>query len=322
MHISYFTHPGGLLINTGFGYAGFNIVTSLQQLGNKVTFNDPTAEIQLMFSQPPYFEKFDGPNIGYTPWESTEIPDDWYDGLQNCEYFWTTSELNKKWYESLGIDVSFVYPHGIANIWTPRKRNPRPDRIKFLHVGEPAPRKCGQMVFDAFIELFAGTSHSLTIKSHGQSTIRSHTAMGVESPTIYPNVNLITSDFSESEMVSLFQTHDVLVYPSWGEGFGFIPLQALATGMPVIFNSSWAPYSKFSVGLEVEDRLVDSPWPLMHPGQMLEPSYESVKQQMTEVVEYYSKYHRLALEQSDTLREEFSWIRQSAKAMKEFVKIL
>lgn len=322
MHISYYTHPGGLLLSTGFGHAGFNIVRSLQKLGNTVSFDNPEADVQLMFTQPPHFKEFDGPCVGYTPWESTEIPGEWYDYFNRCDYFWATSELNKSWYENLGIDVDFVYPHGISDVWTARKRSPLTKKVKFLHVGEPAPRKGGQMVFDAFVELFSDTEHSLTIKSHDQSSIRSTTALGVDRPTIYKNVSLITKDYTEEEMVALFLSHDVLVYPSWGEGFGFIPLQAMATGMPVIFNPTWAPYKNFSVGLDVEDSLAPSPWPLIHPGQMLEPSYESLKSQMIEAVENYGVYSERAWANCPILKEEFSWENQSSRAMKKFVNFV
>lgn len=316
MDISYYTHRDGLLTSTGFGYAGFNIVKTIQELGHKVTFDDPTAKIQLMFTQPPSFKDHSGHNIGYTPWESTEVPEGWLEKIATVDSFWATSELNKAWYESLGVRVDYVFPHGISDLWTHRKRRPR-KRIKFLHIGEPAPRKCGQLVFDCFVELFKDTPHTLTIKSNGPSSIRHDPKISgvLQTPSDFSNVTLITENISESEMVSLYLNHDVLVYPSWGEGFGFIPIQALATGMPVIFNSSWAPYKNYSVGLEVEDALHQSPWPIMHPGQMLKPSKESVKANMLAATEDFELFSGRAFTQADDLKKEFSWKRQTSLAI-------
>lgn len=316
MHISYFTHRDGLLTSTGFGYAGLNIVKSMQNLGHQVTFDDPGAEVQLMFTQPPYFKDHRGHNIGYTPWESTDVHEGWLEKIAMVESFWATSELNKAWYESLGVKVDYVFPHGVSDVWTHRKREPK-KRIKFLHIGEPAPRKSGQLVFDSFIELFKNSEHTLTIKSNGPSSIRHdpHIAGVLQTPSDFKNVRLITDNITESEMVSLYLSHDVLVYPSWGEGFGFIPVQALATGMPVIFNSSWAPYKNYSVGLEVEDSLEPSPWPHMHPGKMLKPSKESVKRNMIDVVENFDKFAKKAYLQAGELKSEFSWERQASMAV-------
>lgn len=310
MHISYFTHYGGLSKSTGFGYAGFNIVTSLQALGHKVTFNDPTAEVQLMFTQPPAFQDFNGLNIGYTPWESTKVPDEWLPGFAHCNQFWATSHLNKEWYESQGITVNKVYPHGINHDWTPKHRKRR-RKFRILHIGGPAPRKSGQLVLNTFIKLFEDNDNViLTIKSDGPTDMRYDPNIpGVlHRPDYFPNVNVIERVLDDDELISLFHQHDLLIYPSYGEGFGFIPLQALATGMPVIFNTTWAEYKEFSVGLDLRDRLVKSPWPHMHPGQMLEPNKDDLEKQMLEAYYNYQKYADKAFEQAPELHEKFDWV--------------
>ena len=43
MHISYYTIRAGLNPAVGFGYAGQNIIKSLQELGHKVDFANPIA---------------------------------------------------------------------------------------------------------------------------------------------------------------------------------------------------------------------------------------------------------------------------------------
>ena len=52
MLISYYTIRAGLNPAVGFGYAGQNIVKSLQQLGHTVKFADPKMDIQISFTQP------------------------------------------------------------------------------------------------------------------------------------------------------------------------------------------------------------------------------------------------------------------------------
>jgi glycosyltransferase involved in cell wall biosynthesis len=54
------------------------------------------------------------------------------------------------------------------------------------------------------------------------------------------------------ELVNLYHRHHVLIYPTWGEGFGFIPAQALASGMPVITTYPWAEYKEFIGPLKIK----------------------------------------------------------------------
>ncbi len=57
----------------------------------------------------------------------------------------------------------------------------------------------------------------------------------------------------------MYHQHDVMIYPTYGEGFGFIPFQALATGMPVISTHEWADYKKYLGPLKLNSTLIDSP---------------------------------------------------------------
>lgn len=323
MLISYKTHLGGLDTSTGYGFAGQGIVESLVTLGHQVHLDDRSAPVQFMFTQPTDYDwGSDQYSIGLTPWESTEVHPGWIEKMKTADEIWATSVLNKLWYERLGLEVTTVYPHGITHNWTPRLRN-RGRKLRFLHVGEPAPRKCGQMVFDAFLNLFKDSDDvTLTIKTNGYTSIRydPHIPGILLTPDDFPNVKLINQNVSEEEMVSLYHNHDVLLYPSYGEGFGFIPIQGLATGMPVIFNSDWAPYSKYDLGLKIEDRLVPTLWQAMHPGQMLEPNQRSLENLMMEVYENYDLYASKAFGQAPALHKEFDWLRQTQKAFSHVFK--
>ena len=47
------------------------------------------------------------------------------------------------------------------------------------------------------------------------------------------------------------------MYPTWGEGFGFIPLQGLASGMPVISTYDWSHYVDYMGPLKLKSKLTD-----------------------------------------------------------------
>jgi glycosyltransferase involved in cell wall biosynthesis len=237
--------------------------------------------------------------------------------MEQMDEIWTTSDLCARWFKEDGVTKPIhIYEHGIEHIWTPFKRR-RSNVLRFLHIGEPAPRKNGQMAFNAFVELFGNDPrYQFTIKSNGYSTIRAKLPSGeIANPVErYKNVHIIKKILPVEELVALYHSHHVLLYPSYGEGFGFIPLQGMATGMPVIFNPTWAPYRRFSAGLDIEDRLIDSKWPEVHPGQILEPSYESLKEQMQAVADNFESYSDKAFSLAPQIHIDYDWVEVTRKA--------
>ena len=173
MNISFSTPSINLKSNNGYGYAAKNIVKSLNNLGHFVPFQSPKAPVQINFSQPIHYKLHkDQYQISYTPWESTIIPKDWFYYMNACDEIWTTSSWCANTFEENGFKNVKVYPHGIDPMWKPNRRQ-NDETIKFLHIGEPAPRKAGQLVVDAFISLFGNKpGYSLTIKADQTNTTR------------------------------------------------------------------------------------------------------------------------------------------------------
>lgn len=311
MKISYYTHEHGLNVSTGYGYAGLNIVKSLQGLGHKVPFDDQTAEVQICFTQPNDY-KFGGTGlrVGYTPWESTELKPGWLKDMNKCDEIWTPSDLVADWFDDAGVSVPIhVYEHGVSNEWTTRHRL-RGEKIRFLHHGAEANRKCGQLAYDAFIKVFGRNNPnvSLTFKTNGPSGVRDTVNGMIYRPDKFTdNVYFIDHELSQTGVISLYLMHHVLVYPSAGEGFGFAPLQAMATGMPVILNPEWAPYRDLTIPeLNISSRLVDSNW-YEHPGKVFEPSFNDLCRAYQEAYDNYEEFSIDAVTLADEVKEKHSW---------------
>ena len=121
MQISFSTLRSNFNKSVGYGHAAINIVESLNKLGHQVPYQTKVAPVQLNFSQPTHFKMHRGQyQIGYTPWESTELPAEWMEYLQHCDEVWTTSTWCKEVFEANGIKDVHVYPHGIEEFWAPR----------------------------------------------------------------------------------------------------------------------------------------------------------------------------------------------------------
>jgi len=326
MNISFSTVIANLKSKNGYGYAGENIVKSLNNLGHFVPFQDPKSKVQFNFSQPSYFKLHKNQyQISYTPWESTVIPEDWKEYMDACDEIWTTSDWCANVFEDNGYRVDKVYPHGIDPIWKPYKRQDD-GIIKFLHVGEPAPRKAGQMVVESFISLFGNNpEYSLTIKADQINTTRVYNnfidknIIGAPE-NLYSNIHLITEVLTNEELVQLYNSHDVLIYPSYGEGFGFIPFQALATGMPTICTNGWAHYEKYLGPLKLKSKIIDSPWPFPHKGKVFEPNRQHLLELMRDVSINFKAYSNYYFAQSTKIHKDYNWDQLTENAFKDIFK--
>jgi glycosyltransferase involved in cell wall biosynthesis len=295
--------------HNGYGYATDCMLGSLNRLGYEINPNDPTADAEIWFDQPPAWKFSKGVyRIGYHPWESTRLIKGWAEIMNECDEIWTPSPLIADWYRRFsGITVPvYVYQHGVEHAWSPVRRN-RDDVIKFLHVGTEATRKGGWETVNAFRRAFPNrTDVSLTMKMVA-SNWNGIPRLG--------RTTYINELYDFDQLQRLFYDHHVYVYPSHGEGFGLTPLQAIATGMPTITVPAWAPYHEFlDERLNVPSKLVVSPWEKIHPGKILRPDFDEVVDRMRFAADNYDDCVDSALTRTDAIHEFYDWDRLTAEA--------
>lgn len=300
MNISHATRVKRNNPTNGYGYATDRMIDSLTRLGHEVKQNDPTADVQIWFDQPHHWTWNQGQyRVGYLPWESTKLKPGWAKAMNETDEIWTPSPLIAEWFANDGIKVPiYVYEHGVDKVWTPKPRAVD-DKIRFLHVGAEAARKGGMEVMTAFRTAFPHrTDVSLTLKMIND---------GWNIPS-FGKIEIINRTLRLPELVDLFHNHHAYVYPSWGEGFGLTPIQAMATGMPTITLPAWAPYERFlDPRLSVGSTFTQSQWRPIHPGKMFMPKMDEVVDRMRWVADNYEDAHRFALDQSEKVRADYDW---------------
>ena len=327
MDISFSGAPDYMDRMVGFGNASHYIFDNLSKFDVNCKVRDKNCKIGISFSQPfQYRFAKDQYRIGYTPWESTDFPIGWIRVMNSCNEIWATSPWVADIYsKKLNVPI-FIYEHGIDSAWTPKKRFKMPDeKIRFLHVGEPAARKDAQMVVDVFAELYGNNpKYELIIKASGKNLTKIYNpdrAVYLGHPSaVYKNIKVIDRMLTVDQMFDLYRISDVFVYPSWGEGFGFNPLQAIGMGIPTICTSGWATYSKY-ITMPLDSEVSLSPWPFTHPGYMLKPNREQLKHYMKEVVKDYDKYSQLAFKNSFIVHDIWDWKKVTEPAVKRLEKI-
>lgn len=312
--------------NYGYGRAAANIIKGFDDNNIKWSIDDSSQPIEIFWGHPPYeFRRHQNYKIGYTAWESTGFKDGWIESMQEADEIWTpTFWLSDHFAKELG-KPTFTYEHGIENQWKPRRHyRPQNKPFTFFHIGEPQYRKNGQMVVEAFAELFGNNpDYKLVMKATRINTTRIYTNSGsiIGTPeSIYNNIILIDGVLSDEQLVGLHYQVDCLVYPSYGEGFGLHPLEALATGLPTISTSNWASYEKF-INVPIDGEFAESPYQELHPGKMFLVTKDQVKESMIDMVENYDKYAKEAFSNSFKIHDEYSWKNVNLKAVKRLQEI-
>lgn len=281
-----------------------------------LTINSPMAQVQLYYGSPQGFFFPHQYKIQMTQWESTSVPPNWVDHARGYDEWWTANQFGANAFINAGVpsEKVKVFEHGVdSKIWFPKKRkNNGP--IRFLHVDSGSPRKRGDFALDAFKSAFGNNmDYELTRKySHGDMSkldwfdedVLANAGEWQDS-----NVRHIKENLELHQLVNLFHFHDVLIYPSEGEGFGLIPLQALATGMPVISTGRWCSYERFLNNNVIDSHLGVSPIQETYTrfGEVVIPDFDSTVSLMKNVAENIDSHFEIFYNQTDKVAEEYNW---------------
>lgn len=297
----------------GYSHASYQAMQALNRAGFDTRVLDPNSPVGISMGFPKDYKFFKHQlKIGYTAWESTELKAGWKEAMLQVDDLWATSTWTAEVFkEALGIEDVHVYPHGITLDWTPKKREIG-EVFRFLHIGEPQARKNGQLTVEAFAELFGNDpNYQLILKCTNINTTRifhedGSIAGGPDGR--YKNIKIITQEFSHKTMIDLYHTAHAMIYPTTGEGFGFIPLQALATGMPTATTTPWAEYEKY-INVPIPSILSPSDTPNIHPGNVYNVCKDEIKKSMVDLVNNYEQYSKQAYKNSFHVHMEYDWDR-------------
>ncbi len=312
MKISFNTRLDPEKINQadGYGYATDRILASLNNLGYEVSINDPTADVGFVFDQPHKGHWYDGQyKILYHPWESTKLLPrgkmseftDWLEIMNSVDEVWTPSPLVASWYHDYaGVTRPVhVFQHGVdADMWSsvPRKVE---DKMIFLHVGGQSARKGLTETLKGFRRAFP-TNQDVEL----HLKIISKTWQVPK----FARVHIFNDRWPVEQLVQKHHDAHVFLYPSWGEGFGLMPLQAMATGMPTITSRIWAPYANFlDANLSIGGAMVKTPWPSIHPGEMICPDLDEIIDRLRYSYNNYDSVHRYSQSIVPSIKAYYDW---------------
>lgn len=308
-----------------FGYAyGYNRICkhfsefTYRNKTMQVVQNGGQSPIQMFYMEPewynlknmqdlraPGFKKFHDHQykIYGTHLEATKVWSHWVEPMNRVDEIWVGNQFAADAVLNSGVKTpTYVFEHGIDDMWKPKLRG-QGDKIRFLHVDSGSPRKRADLVEQAFIILFGNNPNvELTLKYH---THEGSSNQGLS--MLLPNIRKIYKTLSHEEMIDLFYSHDVLVYPSEGEGFGFIPLQALATGMPVISTGRWCSYEKYLGDNVIDSTIGPTTYTRYFEGDVVLANFDSMIELMKKVYNNISSECSYFYNQADSVYAEYNW---------------
>lgn len=102
-----------------------------------------------------------------------------------------------------------------------------------------------------------------------------------------------------------------MVYPTSGEGFGMIPFEAMATGMPTIVTNltGCADFAHYGIPLAAEygDATFNSHSYATDTGDWAIPDFDELVMHMENVVNEYDLFKMLALNSAKIIHANHSW---------------
>jgi glycosyltransferase involved in cell wall biosynthesis len=321
--MSLYAHPHVRRSESYFGYAyAYNEINKhLRRYRHNgetlnVDINSPKSKTQLYFGSPDGFFYDHQYKIQMTQWESTLVPPHWVDHAKKYDEWWTANQFGAEAFINAGVpsEKIHVFEHGVdASTWTPKKRGTR-DTIRFLHIDSGSPRKRAPLAVEAFKKAFGNNpDYELTLKySHGAASKQDwFNEKTLENYGEWEGMNVrhIRENMTIEHLINLFHFHDVLIYPSEGEGFGLIPLQALATGMPVISTSDWCSYDQYFNGNIIESHrgVSDIVETYTRFGDVVIPHLDSMVEQMKSVVSNFESQSSIFYNQIPEVVKDYDW---------------
>ena len=322
----------------GYSYSYFKMIEHFSKFtyqGESMEILDDSkdANAQLFYMEPerynhntwkdlrkPDFKKFHDHQykIQGTHIEATKVWSHWVEAMKSVDEIWVGNYFARDAVLNSGIETpTYVFELGVDPIWKPNKRE-RKSVIRFLHVDSASPRKRADLTIEAFRRAF-GTRRdvSLTLKYHQHQSVFSVNSLFEESNIIH-----IHETLSQSDLVKLYQDHDVLVYPTEGEGFGFIPLQALATGMPVITTGRWCSYEDLLGDNVIESKLGKTQHTQYYDGEVVLAEIDSLVHLMRKVVDNFDDEVNYYFNQAPSVYDRYNWQTRCDAFLESVVKRL
>lgn len=316
-------------LGDGYGYASENILSRIRKNLNfsyppeaPVELNLPpgvgyfidyrcSESIVIHNGLPDFFNNYGKYNIGFCYWETTKVPNKWLNNMRNMDEIWTTSSFVHNVFKDCGVNSNILkFNLGFDDKVFTKKESPPDGPFTFLSIGSPSTRKNSQIAVDAFVKVKSKYKDiRLIYKSNGPPDARLYHGNMRQALYNVPYIKVIDSMVSEVELADVYSQSHCLVYPTSGEGWGMIPFQAMATGLPTICTNatSCTEYAHLSIPLDAAMSPVQLGGVYSDSGEWAMPTVDDLCDKMIYAIENYDYEKRRSNNAADYLHENYTW---------------
>lgn len=284
-------------------------------LGYFVRFEINDVPVLINNQLPLHFLKpvdYRGANVGFCYWETNRLPDQFVSELNQMDEVWTTSRWARDVFIDSGVDVPVIdFNLGVnTDIYELQEKAPE-GKFVFMSIGGPSTRKNSQMVVDAFLSLYEGNSdYHLIVKSSGPSDARlirdGHNFGAVSN---HPQIDVVDYELSEQDLSAMYDRAHCVVYPTSGEGWGMMPFQAIAKGIPTICTDATActEFAHMSVPLDYEWGTDNMTGIYDGCGTWAIPDFDDLCDKMVYVAKNHKEVKNFTMQGAWFIRNNYKW---------------
>jgi len=273
-----------------------------------------------------FFENYNGLKIAYNVWETTRQPEQFFESLKKFDQIWVPSEWQRKCTIEQGIspDKIKVVPEGVdTETFKPKNRMisyPTGRPFKFLLIGRWDYRKCTKEIIETFTKTFSEDENVELILSADNpfpTDGMNSTEERLERYGITHSSIKVVHHLSKTDYVDMLKSGDVFLSCARGEGWNLPLIEAMSCGVPSIY-SNWGAQLEFADGCGIPVNIVGEipassddkdyySWIKDAPGNFAEPDFNDLSMKMRDAYTNFKIYKKKALDDSDKIREKFTW---------------
>lgn len=275
-----------------------------------------------------FYDNYVGPKIGYTVWESTLLPEGFFNKLKEYDEIWTPSKWQKDCMVKQGMSEDFikVVPEGVdEKVFFPEEVDLldeyKDGRFKFILFGRWDYRKSTKEIIETFLKTFDKSEPVDLVVSidnpwgeqlDGFKT----TEERLEHYGLKDERIKIVHFPSREEYIKFMKTGHVFVSCARAEGWNLPLIESMACGTPSIYSdcSGQLEFAKgrgIAVSIKGEVPTNGNSYGRFSmseiPGNYYEPDFKDLSEKMRLVYEKYDTFKKLAIVDSKFIRKQFSW---------------
>ncbi len=284
-----------------------------------------------------FYEEYNSKvKIAYTVWESTELPQDFFNQLLKFDYLWVVTEWHKQVAIKQGYPEHriFVVHEGVdSDLYYKKESGKARDKFEFMFFGRWDYRKAVPEIVKTFLEAFPDNDGvELILSADNPYSIDglNSTEERLEHYGLVDERIKIKHFPPREEYEDYIKNGHVLITCARSEGWNIPLIEAMSAGTPVIY-SNWGAQLEFAEGkgnpVKIEKELPASigsklGFASYTTGLYAEPDFGDLKRVMIDCYENWGDKKKAAREEAEIIYKEFNWERVGKEGFEVLKKVL